>query len=242
MVDSIKTFNKKNKPKHIAIIMDGNGRWASDNNQKRVAGHRKGVETVKDITKHCVKLDIKYLTLYTFSNENWSRPKSEILALMNLLVKTLDVEIKMLLNNNIKFNVFGDLDKLDIITKKKLSDVIDKTKLNSGLQLNLAISYGSRQEIVCAINKILNADIIREIDEKCFNDFLYTSKFPDPDLLIRTGGEYRISNFLLWQIAYSEIYFSKLYWPDFNTNELDKAICDYSSRERRYGQTSEQLN
>lgn len=241
MANSTKNFTEKNKPNHIAIIMDGNGRWASDNNQKRVCGHKKGVEAVKEITEHCVKLDIKYLTLYTFSNENWSRPKSEILALMNLLVKTLDVEINMLLNNDIKFNVFGDLDKLDIITKKKLSEVISKTKLNSGLQLNLAISYGSRQEIVCAINKILNSDI-REIDEKYFDNSLYTSKFPDPDLLIRTGGEYRISNFLLWQIAYSEIYFSKLYWPDFNIKELDKAICDYSSRERRYGKISEQLN
>ena len=241
MVNSVTTIKEKKKPEHIAIIMDGNGRWAYENNKKRVAGHKKGVETVKEITEHCVKLGIKYLTLYTFSNENWSRPKSEILALMNLLVKTLDIEINLLLNNNIKFNVFGDLNRLDIITKKKLNDVIKKTKLNSGLQLNLAISYGSRQEIVYAINRLLQSNM-NSISEKDFSDCLYTSEFPDPDLLIRTGGEYRISNFLLWQIAYSEIYFSKLYWPDFNIKELDKAIFDYSNRERRYGKISEQLN
>jgi len=241
LVNSVTTIKEKKKPEHIAIIMDGNGRWAYENNKKRVAGHKKGVETVKEITEHCVKLGIKYLTLYTFSNENWSRPKSEILALMNLLVKTLDIEINLLLNNNIKFNVFGDLNRLDIITKKKLNDVIKKTKLNSGLQLNLAISYGSRQEIVYAINRLLQSNM-NSISEKDFSDCLYTSEFPDPDLLIRTGGEYRISNFLLWQIAYSEIYFSKLYWPDFNIKELDKAIFDYSNRERRYGKISEQLN
>ena len=230
------------KPNHIAIIMDGNGRWASKNNFKRVNGHKEGVESVKKITEHCAKLGIKYLTLYTFSNENWNRPKTEILALMNLLIKTLDLEINLLINNNIKFNVFGDLDKLDILTKRKLSEVINKTRLNSGMQLSLAISYGSRQEIIYAINKIIGSENHNKIDEKEFNKYLYTSNLPDPDLLIRTGGEYRISNFLLWQIAYSEIYFSKLFWPDFNVKELDKAIYDYSNRERRYGKISEQLN
>ena len=241
MSNSDTIIKEKNKPDHIAIIMDGNGRWASKNNFKRVSGHKMGVETVKKVTEHCVKLGIKYLTLYTFSNENWNRPKSEILSLMSLLVKTLDIEINLLVNNDIKFNVFGDLDKLDVITKKKLNDVVNKTELNSGLQLNLAISYGSRQEMIHAINKILQSNV-NHIDEKKFSEFLYTSKFPDPDLLIRTGGEYRISNFLLWQIAYSEIYFSKLYWPEFNIEELDKAIFDYSNRERRYGKISEQIN
>jgi len=230
------------KPNHIAIIMDGNGRWASQNNLQRVDGHKKGVETVKKITEHCAKLGIKYLTLYTFSNENWNRPKTEIIALMNLLVKTLKIEVDLLLNNNIKFDVLGDLNKLDVFTNRKLKEVMKKTNLNNGMQLSLAISYGSRQEIVHAINKIIVLKKNKKIDENLFNNYLYTSNIPDPDLLIRTGGEYRISNFLLWQIAYSEIYFSNLFWPDFNVKELDKAISDYENRERRYGKISEQLN
>ena len=230
------------KPNHIAIIMDGNGRWASQNNLQRVDGHKKGVETVKKITEHCAKLGIKYLTLYTFSNENWNRPKTEIIALMNLLVKTLKIEVDLLLNNNIKFDVLGDLNKLDVFTNRKLKEVMKKTNLNNGMQLSLAISYGSRQEIVHAINKIIVLKKNKKIDENLFNNYLYTSNIPDPDLLIRTGGEYRISNFLLWQIAYSEIYFSNLFWPDFNVKELDKAIFDYENRERRYGKISEQIN
>ena len=227
---------------HIAIIMDGNGRWASKNDLKRIYGHKRGVDAVKAITTHCVKLEIKYLTLYTFSNENWKRPKSEIIALMKLLVKTLNVEIDLLVSNNIKFNVFGNMKKLDTLTRNKLKHVINTTNANSGLSLNLAISYGSRQEIIHAINKIISEKKNKRIDVDKFNSYLYTSKLPDPDLLIRTGGEYRISNFLLWQIAYSEIYFSKLYWPDFNAKELDKAIKEYSNRERRFGKISKQLN
>ena len=215
--------------------MDGNGRWASNNNKKRIDGHKKGVITVKKVTEYCVKLGIKYLTLFTFSNENWKRPKSEVLALMRLLLKSLDDQLELLLKNNIKLTVIGDINKLDIITKNKLKDVIDKTKKNSGMNLNLAISYGGRQEIIAAVNKLLKLKKRKYINEKQFNNFLYTSNIPDPDLLIRTGGEYRISNFLLWQIAYTEIFFSKKFWPEFNEHEIELALTDFQKRSRRYG-------
>ena len=216
--------------------MDGNGRWAALNNKKRIFGHKNGVETVKEITEYCVKIKIKFLTLYTFSNENWNRPKSEIVSLMNLLVKSLDDQLELLMNNNIKLNVIGDVNKLDFITRKKLSSVVNKTDKHTGLNLNLAISYGSRQEIVKAINVLLKQNKIKKINENDFNSYLYTSNIPDPDLLIRTGKEWRISNFLLWQIAYSEIYFSDVYWPDFDEAELKRAISDFKKRERRYGE------
>jgi len=233
--------NIKIIPHHLAIIMDGNGRWAKNNNKNRINGHKKGVESVKRIVEYCAKLKIEYLTLFTFSNENWKRPATEVLALMKLLCKTLDNEINLLLNNNIKLNVIGDRKKIDVFTRKKLNNAIENTKKNTGLNLNLAISYGSRQEIVSAVNDILKKKETKNIDESYFNSFLYTSHFPDPDLLIRTGGDYRLSNFLLWQIAYTEIYFSNLFWPDFNEKELDKALLDFQKRERRYGKISEQL-
>ena len=233
--------NIKKIPNHLAIIMDGNGRWAKENNKKRIYGHQKGVESVKKIVEYCTKLKVKHLTLFTFSNENWKRPSSEILSLMKLLCKTLDREINLLLNNNIKLNVIGDKKKLDIFTRKKLKNAVENTKKNTGLNLNLAISYGSRQEIISAINEILKQKEINNIDEAYFSSFLYTSNFPDPDLLIRTGGDFRLSNFLLWQIAYTEIYFSNLFWPDFNEIELDKALLSFQKRERRYGKISEQL-
>ena len=228
---------KQNKkiPKHLAIIMDGNGRWASHNNKERIDGHRRGVRAVKEITEYCVKVGIEYLTLYTFSNENWKRPKSEVLALMKLLLKSLDEQLELLLRNNIKLTVIGDMDKLDLITRCKLKDVIYKTSKNRGMNLNLAISYGGRQEIISAINKFLKLNKNKFIDEDQFRSFLYTSNIPDPDLLIRTGGEYRISNFLLWQIAYTEIYFSKKFWPEFTENEIKLAIADFQNRDRRYG-------
>jgi undecaprenyl diphosphate synthase len=216
--------------------MDGNGRWAALNNNKRIFGHKKGVETVKKITEYCVKIKIKFLTLYTFSNENWKRPRSEIVSLMNLLVKSLDDQLELLMSNNIKLNVIGDIEKLDFITRKKLNSVVNKTEKHTGLNLNLAISYGSRQEIVNAINILLQQDKIKKINENDFSSYLYTSNIPDPDLLIRTGKEWRISNFLLWQIAYSEIYFSDMYWPDFDEEELKRAISDFKKRERRYGE------
>ena len=215
--------------------MDGNGRWASYNDKERIDGHQKGVNAVKKVTEYCVKLGIEYLTLYTFSNENWKRPKTEVLALMRLLLKSLDDQLELLIKNNIKLRVIGDIDKLDIITKSKLKDVINKTSKNNGMNLILAISYGGRQEIISAVNKLLKSKDNQFIDEKQFGNLLYTSNIPDPDLLIRTGGEYRISNFLLWQIAYTEIYFVKKFWPEFNESEIKLAIEDYQKRDRRYG-------
>ena len=215
--------------------MDGNGRWASYNDKERIDGHQKGVNAVKKVTEYCVKLGIEYLTLYTFSNENWKRPKTEVLALMRLLLKSLDDQLELLIKNNIKLRVIGDIDKLDIITKSKLKDVINKTSKNNGMNLILAISYGGRQEIISAVNKLLKSKNNKFIDEEQFENLLYTSNIPDPDLLIRTGGEYRISNFLLWQIAYTEIYFVKKFWPEFNESEIKLAIEDYQKRDRRYG-------
>ena len=219
--------------------MDGNGRWAESNNEKRISGHKKGVETVKIITEESVKIGIKYLTLYTFSNENWKRPKTEVIALMKLLVDSLNDHLLLLRENNIKLSVIGDMDKLDIITYNKLKSVMDETKKNNGMVLNLAISYGGRQEIIFAVNKILKNENVKNINEKKFNEYLYTSNIPDPDFLIRTGGDSRISNFLLWQIAYAEIYFSNKFWPEFSKEDLKKAIKNYQNRERRYGKIAQ---
>ena len=227
-------------PSHIAIIMDGNGRWAKNKNLKRLDGHKKGVSVVKKITTHCVKLKIEYLTLYTFSNENWFRPQQEVLSLMKLFVSTLNKEINLLIKNNIRFRVIGDKNKLDFITKSKINDIEKLTNKNTGMNMILAISYGSRQEILTAINNI----IINEksaIKEDKFSEYLFTNGIKDPDLLIRTGKEKRISNFLLWQIAYSEIYFSDILWPDFTEHDLDSIILDFQKRERRYGKTSKQV-
>ena len=221
-------------PKHIAIIMDGNGRWAKLKGMKRTDGHKKGVESVREITNACNEIGIEHLTLYTFSEENWFRPKTEVVSLMNLLVKSLEQEKKKLYNNNIKFFVFGDLKKINKYIRNKLNEVVELTKNNTGLNLNLAISYGSRQEILQAI-KIMFDENIENINENTFNQYLYTKNIPEPDLLIRTGGDNRLSNFMLWQIAYTEIYFSKVYWPDFNKKELFIAINDYNKRERRFG-------
>ena len=220
--------------------MDGNGRWAKNNNLQRSDGHREGVKSVKKIVKHCVKLNIKYLTLFTLSKENYNRPKSEVLSLFKLLSYTLNKEEKMLLDNGINFSAIGDLDDLDILTYKKIRSLEKKTVKNSTLYLKLAISYSSRYEIISAVNKILETNITK-IDEDFFNQYLLTSNCPEPDLLIRTGGECRISNFLLWQIAYSELYFTDVLWPDFNEKLLDKAIFDFNKRERRFGKISEQI-
>jgi len=221
-------------PNHICIIMDGNGRWASMKGLSRTEGHKAGVDSVRRIIKHCSKIDIEYLTLFTFSQENWNRPKTEVLSLMKLLVSSLNSELKLMIENNIRFKVIGNLDQLDLITKKSLLKAESSTSSNTGLNLCLAISYGGRQEIITAINKIIDSkqDCINEKD---FSNFLYTANIPDPDLLIRTGDEYRISNFLLWQMAYTEIYFSKVFWPDFKEKDLDCAIKDFKSRERRFG-------
>tara|TARA_Y100001970_G_scaffold275001_1_gene375641 strand:+ start:36 stop:740 length:705 start_codon:yes stop_codon:yes gene_type:complete len=231
----------KNFPEHIAIIMDGNGRWAKEKSMERIDGHNKGVNTVKKITKYCTKLKIKHLTLYTFSNENWLRPKAEVSSLMNLFTKTLDRELKLILENNIRFRVIGDKKKLDFITRNKINEVESLTSENKGMGMNLAISYGGRQEIVSAVNNIISSGKT-QIDEIEFEKYLYTKNIQHPNLLIRTGKEKRISNFLLWQTAYSEIYFSNSLWPDFSEEELDNIIEDFQNRERRYGKTSQQIN
>ncbi len=214
--------------------MDGNGRWARNKKLDRFKGHEKGVKVVKEITKYCSELGVNYLTLYTFSNENWNRPASEVLSLMNLFRKTLIKEVNLILENDIKFKVIGDRSKLDLLTRRKIDDLESKTKNNKKMNLVLALSYGSRQEIITAINKLLK-NKTSEINIDDFTSSLYTKEIPDPDLLIRTGYEKRLSNFLLWQIAYSEIFFIDEYWPNFNKEILKDIIDEYSLRERRYG-------
>ena len=233
-------------PIHIAIIMDGNGRWARERLLPRIAGHREGINSVRSITKICGELGIKYLTLYTFSTENWKRPKKEVRALMTLLLKTINIEVKELHKNNVCFKIIGDLDMFPESTRNGLLNGISLTKDNDGLNLCLALNYGSRQEIIDGIksisNKIKNGDIsIDQINEERFSKELYTSGIPDPDLLIRTSGEYRLSNFLLWQSAYTEILMTDTYWPDFREIQLLNAIYDYQSRERRFGKISDQV-
>ena len=227
-------------PKHIAIIMDGNGRWAKEKNLPRISGHRQGINSVREITRVCGEIGVKYLTLYTFSTENWNRPQNEVNALMRLLLNTINIEVRELNKNNVRFKTIGDIDQLPMITKKGIQDGEELTKNNTGLNLCLALSYGSRQEIINGVRriseKVKNGIMkIEQINEDSFSKELYTSEFPDPDLLIRTSGENRISNFLLWQIAYSEIYLTETYWPDFGEGELIKSLLDYQSRERRFG-------
>ena len=225
--------------------MDGNGRWAKKINQKRIFGHKNGTESVRDCISGSIEIGVKNITLYVFSMENWKRPKIEINALMSLLVNSLEKELDSLMENEIKLCAIGDLDALNKQSKKKLDEVILKTSNNNKLVLTLAISYGSRQEINNAFklisNKVKNNIISEEnIDEKIINEHLYTRNLPNVDLLIRTGGEYRISNFLLWQIAYAELYFSNVLWPDFRKNDFFNAIICYQKRERRFGKISEQ--
>ena len=226
--------------------MDGNGRWANSRGLPRIAGHREGVRTVRKITEICGELDVQILTLYTFSSENWNRPQTEVSALMKLLVKSLRREVKDLMKNNVRFTVIGDINELESNVKNELLDSIQKTKNNTGLNLNLALSYGSRKEILFAVKqlaeKVSNGEIDTEqIDEPLFSQMLYTRDIPDPDLLIRTGGEFRLSNFLLWQIAYTEIHVTDTFWPAFGKKELMTAIYEYQNRERRFGKISEQL-
>jgi len=231
-------LNSKKNPKHIAIIMDGNGRWASSKGLSRIDGHKKGVNSVKKIIRYSNDIGIEYLTLFTFSEENWDRPKTEVFALMKLLIQSLDKELNSLIKNNIRFRAIGNLQRLDIFTRKKIKNAEKLTIKNTGLNLNLAISYSGRQEIVDAFNRMIKEKITSTTVDQ-FPNFLYTSTIPDPDLLIRTAGENRISNFLLWQIAYTEIYVSKVYWPEFNDLELDKALEDYYSRERKFGRIND---
>ena len=233
-------------PDHIAIIMDGNGRWARERSLPRIAGHREGINSVREITRLCGEIEVKHLTLYTFSTENWQRPKTEVSALMTLLLKTINKEIKELHKNNVKFTVIGDLTMLPSSTKKGLQDGIALTQGNGGLNLCLALNYGSRQEMIDAIqnlaSKVQSGEMgPEEINEAIFSDALYTKGIPDPDLLIRTSGECRLSNFLLWQSAYTEIFMTETYWPEFREEQLMNAIHDYQLRERRFGKVSEQL-
>jgi len=233
-------------PNHIAIIMDGNGRWAKQKGLVRVIGHENGTKSVRETVEASAELGIKNLTLYAFSTENWNRPKLEVQTLMKLLVKSLKKEIKTLQDNNIKLAAIGCLKDLPKKAQQELQDVIDRTKHNTNMTLTLALSYGSREEIVNVIKelslKVKNNIISHEsIDESIINKHLYTQNLPDVDLLIRTSGEQRISNFMLWQIAYAELYFTDILWPDFKKENLHEAIIDYQNRERRFGKTSEQL-
>ena len=243
---SLLEIDKENLPRHVAVIMDGNGRWAKKKGQRREYGHREGRKAVKRIVESCVELKIKNLTLYAFSTENWNRPKLEIDFLMQLLLLSLKDELKNLNKNNIKFETIGNLDRLPKKISNYLLKVKEETKNNSALTLTLALSYGSRSEIVNVVREISdkvknNIISLKKIDESVINDHLYTRHLPDVDLLIRTSGEKRISNFLLWQIAYSELYFTKKMWPDFGKEDLYKAIISYQNRERRFGKTSEQV-
>ena len=233
-------------PKHIAIIMDGNGRWAKLRNKPRVFGHREGAKSVRKIVEATARLGIKNLTLYAFSTENWNRPKHEVKTLMKLLVSALKRELVLMKKNNIKLNAIGHTDKMPENVQHELQEVLDETKMNTGLVLTLALSYGARQEIQRAIKEISykvknNIISVENVDENIINKHLYTQNLPDVDLLIRTSGEVRISNFLLWQIAYAELYFTKELWPDFDETSLLNAITDYQLRERRFGKTSEQI-
>ncbi|MFD2915689.1 isoprenyl transferase [Psychroserpens luteus] len=234
-------------PRHVAIIMDGNGRWAKKQGLLRVIGHENGTKSVRDVIEASAEIGIKNLTLYAFSTENWKRPKLEVQTLMKLLVKSLKKEIKTLQDNNIKLSAIGNLNDLPKNAHKELLEVIEKTKDNTHMTLTLALSYGSREEIVNVIKELTykvknNIISIESIDESIINKHLYTQNLPDVDLLIRTSGEHRISNFLLWQIAYAELYFTDILWPDFKKKDLYEALVNYQKRERRFGKTSEQLS
>ena len=240
----VEELDMKRIPQHIAIIMDGNGRWATERNKPRSYGHQAGVETVRRITSECTRLGVKYLTLYTFSTENWNRPSDEIAALMGLVLTSLEDEIFM--KNNVRFQVIGDIGRLPSAVAEKLRETIEHTSKNDAMTMVVALSYSARWELTEATKqiaaKVQKGELkIDDIDENIINGHLCTNFMPDPDLLIRTGGEFRISNYLLWQVAYSELYFCDTYWPDFNESDLHKAIIDYQSRQRRFGKTEKQI-
>lgn len=246
MKSCIDKIDIKKLPEHIAIIMDGNGRWAIKHGFDRVNGHHEGVDSVREVAEAAAEIGVKYLTLYTFSTENWNRPKEEVDALMSLFVETIVKELDTLNKNDIRLNAIGDLDSLPSENFQKLQETMDATSQNKRMVLTLALSYSSRWEIVNAVNKLnkdLKSGILDNevITEDVFSKYLTTWPMPDPELLIRTSGELRISNYLLWQIAYSELYFTNVLWPDFRKEELYKAIVEYQDRERRFGMTSEQL-
>ena len=245
-MDLKNAINEDNLPQHIAIIMDGNGRWAKKQGMLRAFGHKNGTKSVKVTVETCARLGIKNLTLYAFSTENWNRPKLEVDTLMKLLVSSLRREVKSLIDNNIRLNTIGNIDKLPKSIQKELAEVMTRTKENSRMTLTIALSYCSREELISAVKKIAskvknNTISIDVIDEAIINEHLYTQSLPEVDLLIRTSGEHRISNFLLWQIAYAELYFTDVLWPDFKEQNLYEAIISYQKRERRFGKTSEQI-
>ncbi len=245
-MNSFKDIDKNKLPKHIAIIMDGNGRWAKSKGKARVFGHKSGVESVREVTEGAAEIGINYLTLYAFSTENWNRRKAEITALMTLLVSTISKETKTLNKNNVRLHAIGNIENLPKSCIKELNASIEKTKNNSGLNLILALSYSAKWELTEATKqiakKVESGELKTEdITEQTINDHLCTSEFPEPELLIRTSGECRISNFLLWQIAYAELYFTPTLWPDFRKADLAEAIISYQLRERRFGKISEQL-
>ena len=245
-MDILESLDRSKLPKHIAIIMDGNGRWAKERGHDRVYGHYEGVVSVREIVNTCGELGIQYLTLYAFSAENWNRPREEVDALMELLVNTIRKEVEDLKKNNVKLHIIGDFASLPLICQQELDEAREITAMNTGLNLILALSYSSRQEIVLAARNIADA-VARgelkseEITEQVFHSYLYTHAFPDPELMIRTSGEYRISNYLLYQLAYAELYFTNVHWPDFRKNNLYEALLNYQQRERRFGKTSEQI-
>jgi len=246
-IDTLEQIDKSRLPRHIAIIMDGNGRWAKEHGKDRLFGHFHGVESVRNIVEGSAELGIEYLTLYAFSTENWDRPQYEVVGLMELLVTTIRNEIESLHKNNIKLHVIGDLSMLPVYARKGLDEAIEMTKHNTGLNLIMALSYSGRWELLNAVKNIAwevksNKLNVEEIDQHTLQQFLCTSEFPDPELMIRTSGEYRISNFLLYQLAYAELYFTNVRWPEFRKNNLYEAIIDYQSRERRFGKTSEQMS
>lgn len=242
----IEQLHPESLPNHLAIIMDGNGRWAKQKGFLRIIGHENGAKSVRTTVETCTKLGIKNLTLYAFSTENWNRPKLEVDSLMKLLVKSLKRELKTFIKHEIALNAIGNLSSLPTSVQKELNEVIDKTKSNRKMTLTLALSYGAREEIINATKQICekvknNIISIANIDESIINEHLYTHNLPDVDLVIRTSGEQRISNFLLWQIAYAEFYFTEVLWPDFTQDHLCQALLSYQNRERRFGKTSEQI-
>jgi undecaprenyl diphosphate synthase len=243
----INEIDRNKLPRHVAIIMDGNGRWAKQKGKTRIFGHQQGARSVKEVVKIAGELGIEYLTLYAFSTENWSRPKLEVEALMTLLISSINTETKELIENNVKLLSIGNHSVLPVRVRKKLNEAIENTKNGTGLKLILALSYSAKWEMVEAVRKIVDLVRQNQLDAEKINEHLIemnlsTAGIPDPELMIRTSGEYRISNFLLWQLAYAELYFTPILWPDFGRQEFLNAILDFQKRERRFGKTSEQLN
>jgi undecaprenyl diphosphate synthase len=239
-------IDKKNLPRHIAIIMDGNGRWAKEQGKDRLYGHLHGVESVRNIVEAAAELEIEYLTLYAFSTENWERPKNEVIGLMELLVSTIKKETERLLKNNIRLHIIGDINMLPENARREVAEAVDTTSKNTGLNLVMALSYSGRWEILNAVKNIAQQVKegrieVNDIDQEIWQQHLCTAAFPDPELMIRTSGEYRISNFLLYQLAYAELYFTPVRWPEFRKENLYEAILDYQRRERRFGKTSDQI-